>query len=192
MIKTAWKWVAGVALTGLMGASLVYYNFIDKPNEAKLPVGTVCPDFTANTFQASEEGFYYSEETFTLSQNRDKVCVVNFWETWCTACIAELPDFNQIQEDYEGKVEVVAVAGVTTPPTGTKGEDIDEWLNKNKPEWKDFSLTFAYMSEEQFYTYGYAETLPRTVIVNKDGIVVYEANASMHYEDLQALIEPLL
>ncbi len=187
MIKTAWKWVAGVAATVLMGTSLVYYNFIDKPDAAKLPVGTICPDFTANTYAVTESGFAFSEETFTLSQNRDKVCIINFWETWCTGCIAELPDFDKIQKDYGDKVEVVAVAGATSSQNG-----IANWLNEKKPEWVDFSLTFLYMNEEGYNTFGYTGSLPRTVVVNKDGIVTYEGNASMHYEDIQKLIVDLL
>ena len=40
-----------------------------------------------------------------------KVAVVDFWATWCDPCKAEVPHFNKLNEDYQGKdVQVVGIA----------------------------------------------------------------------------------
>lgn len=33
----------------------------------------------------------------------DTVFVVNFWATWCEPCVAELPAFDRLQEEFSGK-----------------------------------------------------------------------------------------
>lgn len=35
--------------------------------------------------------------------NPDTVYVVNFWATWCGPCVAELPNFEKLQQTYKGK-----------------------------------------------------------------------------------------
>ncbi len=41
----------------------------------------------------------------------DTVYVINFWATWCAPCVAELPAFEKIQQQYAGqKVQVILVS----------------------------------------------------------------------------------
>ena len=41
---------------------------------------------------------------------KGKVLVVDFWATWCEPCIAEIPKFNRIAEEYKGKdVQIVGI-----------------------------------------------------------------------------------
>lgn len=42
---------------------------------------------------------------------KDTVYIVNFWATWCPPCVAELPEFNALQQRYAGKpVKVLLVS----------------------------------------------------------------------------------
>ncbi|MEZ4900761.1 MAG: TlpA disulfide reductase family protein [Spirosomataceae bacterium] len=38
-----------------------------------------------------------------LTQQSDTTYIVNFWATWCKPCVAELPYFEKIQEEYQTK-----------------------------------------------------------------------------------------
>ncbi len=48
---------------------------------------------------------------FDLAQHRGKVVVVNFWATWCPACRADMPVWQDAYEWYQGEdFEMVAVS----------------------------------------------------------------------------------
>lgn len=46
-----------------------------------------------------------------LNADTDTVFVLNFWATWCGPCVAELPDFEKLNEKYAAqKVKVVLIS----------------------------------------------------------------------------------
>ena len=188
------KILAGALAAVLLLGALVYYNFIDQAPVSGAEKGNRCPDFTAQTYIVKEERFARSEQAFTLSQQIGKVCIVNFWETWCQACVEELPHFNRIQEEYGDRVEVIAIAGKTSTVDGALA-----WMNKGgwttfdkESDWKEFSLTFAYLPAETCTQLGCGGMLPRTVIVDKSGIIAHEQDGSMTYEALKSIVDSLL
>jgi len=44
-----------------------------------------------------------------LSDFRDRPLVVNFFASWCPACITELPSFERAAQDYRGRVAFLGV-----------------------------------------------------------------------------------
>lgn len=56
---------------------------------------------------------YHSFDQFEpiLSSNSDTTYLVNFWATWCGPCVKELPYFEDVQKQSEGKpVKVILVS----------------------------------------------------------------------------------
>jgi thiol-disulfide isomerase/thioredoxin len=46
-----------------------------------------------------------------VKNNSDTTYVVNFWATWCTPCVKELPDFDTINAAYaKHKIKVILVS----------------------------------------------------------------------------------
>ena len=187
--------VMGIALACVvMGGALVYYNFIDKAPMEGMGEGNVCFDFMIETYDKAEENFSVGGETVTLSDQIGKVCVLNFWETWCAVCIEEMHAFNQIQEEFGEKVNVYALAGVTSTP-----QEIEDFLNNGdwnaydkENDWSTFSVTFGYMPFDKSVNLGYGGILPRTIIIDKSGIILYEDDGKMTYEKLKDIIEDVL
>ncbi|MBQ8341303.1 MAG: 4Fe-4S binding protein, partial [Clostridia bacterium] len=89
------KIAVGVLMVAVLAAALIYYNFIDgreteppaitppttdteEPNAPTVgtAVGNLCPEITLDVLN--------KENDFTLSANRGKVTVLNFWYTTCT------------------------------------------------------------------------------------------------------------
>src|SRR5271156_4134556 len=72
----------------------------DHPTE----LGRVAPGFTL------QDG----GRTLQLSSYRGKVVVLNFWATWCTPCIEEIPSLNELQH----QLPQLVVLGVSVDTDG--------------------------------------------------------------------------
>jgi thiol-disulfide isomerase/thioredoxin len=64
-------------------------------------VGSIIPDFSLSSAQGKPAKF---------SDVKAKVILVNFWATWCEACMVEMPSIVQLRNAYKDKgFEVVGI-----------------------------------------------------------------------------------
>ena len=133
-----------------------------------------CPDFTVP--------LYGDGGDFTLSAQKGKVTVINFWATWCTPCVAELPYFAQLYSSFGDRIAMVAIHSSLVT------DDVEEFLDEEK-----LDLPFALdATGDVIKSLGGSTQLPMTVIVDADGKVVYNKVGSVTFEKLVSLITPLL
>ncbi len=93
------------------------------------------------------------------SDYKGKVVLVNFWATWCPPCIAEMPSFQELYEDYKNEVVFLFVSA-------EDHETVRGFLNR-----KNFSLpAYRPLSEAPQPLKG--NTLPTTYLINKEGDIV--------------------
>ena len=59
------------------------------------------PDFTLKDLQGRR---------FHIAGSRGKVVLLNFWATWCTACVAEMPELIALQKEMGDRVKIIGVA----------------------------------------------------------------------------------
>lgn len=78
---------AVLGLIGLLGWGL--YQVQKKPLEKGL-----APDFTLTSFEG---------QTYTLSQLRGKVVIINFWASWCPPCREEAAYLEHTWRKYKDK-----------------------------------------------------------------------------------------
>ena len=146
--------------------------------ESRAPVGyeigQQLADFTTPTFDGRE---------FHLADTRGKIVFINFWGTYCTPCVQELPDFEALLHEHEGDVAVIAVHSSMT------GEIEPQDYVKSKG-WDKWTLPFALDDEEEDTIFTIANggsTLPQTIVLNRRGEVVYNRVGSVTPEMLEAL-----
>ena len=148
-------------MAAILGAALVYYNFIDgrddtpffpseesteessSPNNTdetesgqpqRPPVGTA----VGNTCPNISLDIIGSNENFSVQENASagKVTVLNFWYTTCGPCLEELPHFYQVAKDYKEYVTIVAVH-IDQPNVDVTGF-IQNY--SGHPEWLDGTM----------------------------------------------------
>ena len=93
---------------------------------------------------------------------RGKVTVVDFWATWCTSCIPEIPDYNALQEKYAGKdVQIVGI----TMESGS--------LDEIKPKVAEFKMNYPVVVGDDKVVEGFGGLVgyPTTFLIDKDGTI---------------------
>ncbi|MCU0326776.1 MAG: TlpA family protein disulfide reductase [Spirosomaceae bacterium] len=111
--------------------------------------------------------------------NDSKTYVFNFWATWCKPCIAELPNFIKVADEYQQNIEVIFVSldfvrdkqkveqfvienRINSRVVLLNEPDYDSWINRVNPVWSG--------------------ALPATLILNKNKREFYEQ--SFDYQQL--------
>ncbi|MBQ8324840.1 MAG: 4Fe-4S binding protein [Clostridia bacterium] len=114
-----------------------------------------------------------------------KITVINFWGTWCTPCVNELPYFDRIATEYEGSVSVVAIH------TNMVANTASGYIAQHYPDSK---IRFACdgAGEAYYTTLGGRGTYPYTVVVDENGVIAAVFVQALEYEELQEIVETLL
>ena len=95
----------------------------------------------------------------SLSALKGKVCLVNFWATWCGPCRAEIPIFTELHERFSKKGLVIL--GLST--------DRDAYVVKEFREEKKIKYPLLMATEDVRKAYGGVNGVPTTFIVDKHG-----------------------
>ncbi len=123
-----------------------------------------------------DKGFAIKSFNFKGLQNyiktqNDTIYIVNFWATWCTPCIEELPYFEKVNQEYGSKnVKVILVSldmskqvksrlipfleknKIKSEVVLLNDVDADAWINKLDPLWSGaLPATLIYNSKKRLF-----------------------------------------
>ena len=186
--KTITRIISGVVMLAILVGAFVYY-WNDSGEVATITqgnkVGDLCYSYDLQRLDANG----LMDASIDPSKT-GKITVINFWGTWCSGCIAELPYFDQIASEYADSVTVIAVH------THMIYDTAPEYIQEHYPDSK---MVFAKdyddnddMVEEYYTMLGGRDAYPYTVILDENGVIVKIFVSSVHYEDLKAVVEEQL
>lgn len=131
----------------------------------------------------------YKELKPFLHKNDGKTYVINFWATWCSPCVKELPSFEFLNKNFKDKnVEVILVS-----------LDFSRKLQSNLIPFikkKNIQSKVLHFEDknEQFWIQDIAEnwtgSIPATLIYNTKKRKFYER--SFHYKALKKELQTFL
>lgn len=121
---------------------------------------------------------------YTRKTLADKVVVINFFATWCSPCLKEIPDFSRVSERYKDKG--VVFLGVLT----SDNPDNATLLNFQS----DHDMTFPVIraTSDILVSFQYPGSLPTTFIYDRHGRQVHSHVGTLHADKLTQLLDPLL
>jgi len=173
----------------LIGAIAYYWNQESTPN---LPVGDAERGNTVGALCFNHD-LEIVDGSGILTETVDptatgKIAIINFWGTWCTPCVNELPYFDQIATEYADTVSVFAVH------TNMISETAPAYIASYYPDSlitfaRDYSLEGA---EGYYTTLGGRGTYPYTVILDETGTITQIFVSSLTYDDLKQAVEAIL
>lgn len=110
-----------------------------------------------------------------LSGLRGSWAVINYWAEWCTPCIKEIPELNQLAQQYPE----LAVVGVNFD--GTEGDELARQITQ-------LGIAFPILAEDPADRLGIPRpaVLPTTLILDPEGKL---ANTLVGPQTLESLAE---
>ncbi len=135
----------------------------------------------------------YGEE-HTLSDYKGKVVFLNFWATWCPPCKKELPDIEDLYQEYNSNQDDVVFIGVTNPKSDTYPNNQDEKKENILSFLEEHKYTFPTVFDETgelFSSYGIS-AFPTTFIIDKQGNVLGYVPGMMTRDIMENVIKQAL
>jgi cytochrome c biogenesis protein CcmG/thiol:disulfide interchange protein DsbE len=122
--------------------------------------------------------------TFTLSDHRGDVVVLNFWATWCIPCLAEMPEFVRMQDEL--REQDVQFVGVSQDEGG---------LDTIRPFAEDLGVNYPLVPDPELdisAQFGGVPVLPTTFILDRDGAIRGSAYGALDRTELLELLDGLI
>lgn len=117
-----------------------------------------------------------------LKDTRRKITILNFWASWCSPCQMEAPHLQTFYENNKDMVEILAV-NITSKDVR---KDMEKFVNEHQ-------ITFPVLLDETgdvSTMYG-AFTIPTTIFLNEEGVIVQEFVGPMEEAFLTEVVESI-
>ncbi|MDB4026671.1 TlpA family protein disulfide reductase [Candidatus Thioglobus sp.] len=120
---------------------------------------------------------------FTEKNTRGKYLVINFWATWCTPCLKEIPAFVKFYEENSDHVEIL---GLDFEPVDL--EIINDYVGR-------FSINYPIVlynedNDSEYSNFGEIVGMPTTQIYSPEGELLHTFMGEITIDDLSKFIVP--
>ena len=120
---------------------------------------------------------------FTEKNTRGKYLVINFWATWCTPCLKEIPAFVKFYEENSDHVEIL---GLDFEPVDL--EIINDYVGR-------FSINYPIVlynedNDSEYSNFGEIVGMPTTQIYSPEGELLHIFMGEITINDLSKFIVP--
>jgi thiol-disulfide isomerase/thioredoxin len=126
---------------------------------------------------AATLGILGQDEQVETTSWQGQPTVVNFWATWCAFCVEEMPDFQTVADDMDGRVRFVGV---------DREDRVEEALELARRTGVTYTLVED--PDGAFFGAVSGRGMPTTLFVDADGTVVYAHAGPLTQGRLRELI----
>lgn len=176
--------VNAVLFLGIVLFVFTPFGFHVKVWVTKLLAGN--PSVVTRDEQVSLTNFHWSlvdtnGSAFDLESKKGEVILINFWATWCPPCVAELPMFQQLVDDYGAEMSFFFVAEDTP-------DKVQAFMQK-----KEYRFPVFYANGKT-PTELYSSSIPLTYIIDRQGKIVVKTTGAADWNSpkVRQLLDELL
>lgn len=130
-----------------------------------------------------------------LSDYKGKVIILNFWQTWCPPCRAEMPDFQKYYEEHGENQEEVVMIGVASPKNPMQIYRDEKMTDNEIADFlKDGGFTYPSLMDykgDLYRTYQ-VNAFPSTFFIDKEGYVIGKTPGALSFEQLSKIVDDVL
>ena len=118
-------------------------------------------------------------QTISLPSLKGKWIFINYWASWCTPCLHEIPTFNQFYQQYKNKN--IAVFGVNYDGLP---------VNEQRPLIKQYQLDYPSLAIDpaEILNLGEIKGIPVTFIFNPNGTLLDTKYGEQSLKSLSAYL----
>jgi thiol-disulfide isomerase/thioredoxin len=121
---------------------------------------------------------------------KGKPVFLNFWATWCGPCRAELPDIVAMNAELKGKVVFVGVSLDQERSDEKTLKLVQNFMDKNKMTYPNIIGITG--TQDLARPYGNIESIPTTLIIDKNGKIVERVIGSRSKAEFMELLKKVM
>ena len=126
-----------------------------------------------------------------LAEKTGSVVLVNFWASWCTPCLKEIPTLVELAERYRERGFELVPVSLDDP--GDIDVIVVPFLNRWFPDFTSYTRVDMDMDTVvSVVDSAWNEILPTSYVIDRDGSVVEQMQGGMTIDEFEAAILPLL
>lgn len=118
---------------------------------------------------------------FNLESLRGKYVIIDFWGTWCGACLEGVPEMKKFQKEHNDRVQIVGLA------QDRNVEAVNECMKKHEMDWPNILIGKG----EQDYVAKYnVQGFPTKILLDRNGKILLRSVGETEdfYTDVEKLI----
>jgi thiol-disulfide isomerase/thioredoxin len=120
-------------------------------------------------------------EFLRITDFEGKIVILDFWQTWCSPCLASFKGFQKAKETWPDKIEIIAAS----PDWADSQGKIRRFINKHD---YNFNFVLAHDLEKELNL----SSIPYKIIIAPDGTLIKSVSDSKGAEGEFKEIEKLI
>ncbi len=118
---------------------------------------------------------------YTQNNTKGKYLIVNFWATWCSPCLKEIPAFVTFYNNHSDQVEILGLNY-----EGMNVEAVNEFKERFDVNYP--IILYAGSNEDEYAKFGDLVGMPTTLVYDPNGELIHTFIGEIGIEELAQFI----